>query len=399
MRNKEKLEEIILDLYYKNTEGEYWDFKEFPYFYEGQVQSEINKKKNDLLHDIICMANNLSNHEAYLIMGVSDNPVSIVGVEKYEKRWTQENYLDFIQSKKWAGDYVPSIELRTIDDGTGKELDILVIHKSTKVPFYIKERYKSVLNDKIYIRKSAKNTPINKQAEIQDIEKLWEYRFGLIPYPKERVSNYIKDTNSWLRMKSDYDGISWYYEKFPEYTLEFFRDPENDELSTPPFALMQCNARSSWNILRVRYHQTILLEYSAHYVDEAQGIVLSPQKGFLKLFDNHRKSGYVNSYYYYLENSPELDLMILLKELNNHEIGAWLKHIDMIPIFENIEKKEYVEKLINSDIDENKRLVAENKENCYVGYNSGLSQKDEEYARGDMATTLMVKQVLGKLKI
>ncbi len=34
------------------------------------------------------MANNLSNHEAYLIMGISDNPVEIKGVEKYLGRWT-----------------------------------------------------------------------------------------------------------------------------------------------------------------------------------------------------------------------------------------------------------------------------------------------------------------------
>ena len=51
-------------------------------------------------------------------------------------------------------------------------------------------------------------------------------------------------------MKSSYEGISWYYEKFPEYTIEFYDDPENEDLRTPPFALMHTNARSSWHILR-----------------------------------------------------------------------------------------------------------------------------------------------------
>lgn len=48
------------------------------------------------MHDIICMANNLSNHEAYLIIGISDDPVEIKGIKKYSGRWKQENYLDFI---------------------------------------------------------------------------------------------------------------------------------------------------------------------------------------------------------------------------------------------------------------------------------------------------------------
>lgn len=60
----------------------------------------------------------MSNQEAYLIMGISDasDAMDIVGVEAYQGRWKQENYLDFLQSKHWAGDTIPSIELRTIRD-------------------------------------------------------------------------------------------------------------------------------------------------------------------------------------------------------------------------------------------------------------------------------------------
>lgn len=399
MEKHEELEETIRELFYQNTEGEYWDFKEFPYFYSGQEDKELNKKKNDLLHDIICMANNLSNHEAYLIMGISDNPVEIVGVEKYLNRWTQENYLDFIQSKKWAGDYIPSLELRTITNGTCAELDILIVHKSSRVPFYIKEKYQSIQPNQIYARKGAKNTPINKEAEIQDIEKLWEFRFGLTPYPKERVFNYIKDIDSWVKMKSSYDQISWYYEKFPEYTIDLVDDPDNDNLRTPPFALIQTNARSSWHILRVKYHQTILLEFSAHYIDEARGIAVQPKNSLLEIFDRYPESKFVNSYYYYFEESPEINLMWLLKSLLNHDNGAWSKHINMIPVFENLKQKESVESVINDNIEKYQKLVFEAKEKCYIGYNSNLSDEEKEFARVDMATTLMTKTVLDKHKI
>ncbi|MCC4038584.1 putative DNA binding domain-containing protein, partial [Staphylococcus pseudintermedius] len=55
-------EEKILKLIKEKREGKYWDFK-----------VEYHKNKAELLHDIICLANNLSNEKAYLILGVAEN--------------------------------------------------------------------------------------------------------------------------------------------------------------------------------------------------------------------------------------------------------------------------------------------------------------------------------------
>lgn len=124
------LENIIRELIYEGTEGEYWDFKEKPYIPESE--SDKNKKKQDLLHDIICMANNLSNRDAYIIMGVSDSPVKVIGVQNYKNRWTTEDYLDFIESgKKWAGGYIPKIQLKTIVTAMQNEIDVLIIKKNS----------------------------------------------------------------------------------------------------------------------------------------------------------------------------------------------------------------------------------------------------------------------------
>ena len=60
MLTSQDIENIVREFFYQETEGEYWDFKEKPYFYEGQSEKDKNKKKGDLLHDIICMANNMS---------------------------------------------------------------------------------------------------------------------------------------------------------------------------------------------------------------------------------------------------------------------------------------------------------------------------------------------------
>ena len=211
MLTNDQLDEIVREFFYQETEGEYWDFKEKPYFYEGQSEKDKNKKKGDLLHDIICMANNLSNRDAYIIMGIQDKPVKITGVKQFSNKWTQEKYQDFLQNLTWAGDMIPTVEFRTIDGG---DLDVLIIKKSNKVPFYITKKYSKVRENRIYVRKGSKNTAIDSQAEIGDIEKLFEFRFGLTPYPKERVINYICDHDHWIEMKGDYETRSWYYEKF-----------------------------------------------------------------------------------------------------------------------------------------------------------------------------------------
>ena len=55
--------EEILGLISLKQEGAYWDFKK-EWYEEG--------KQPDLLHDIICMSNNLENRDAYIIIGIDE---------------------------------------------------------------------------------------------------------------------------------------------------------------------------------------------------------------------------------------------------------------------------------------------------------------------------------------
>ena len=389
MLTNDQLDEIIRELFYLGVEGEYWDFKEKPYFFKGQSKEETNKKKNDLLHDIICMANNLSNRDAYIIMGIQDKPVKITGVKQFSNKWTQENYQDFLQNLTWAGDMIPTVEFRTINNG---DLDVLIIKKSNRVPFYITKKYSKVRENRIYVRKGSKNTAIDSQAEIGDIEKLFEFRFGLTPFPKERVINYICDHDHWNEMKGDYETRSWYYEKFPEYTIELSRDPESDDLASPDYAYVQINCRSSWQILRVKYHQTILMEYTAHYVDETRGMVISPRDGYIKLSKDNTTS-VTKHFYYYLENSIEIKLMFLLKRLMNHSNLALDTHLFLIPVFNSSEEKSDVEFLINNHEDFISGIENEI-QNIVINYGSGLSEESELIVRQDLAVTKVVKSIL-----
>lgn len=386
----DQLDEIIMELFNLGVEGEYWDFKEKPYFFEGQSDKDKNKKKGDLLHDIICMANNLNNSDAYIIMGIQDKPVRITGVKQFANKWTQESYQDFLQNLTWAGDMIPIVEFRTIHNG---ELDVLIIKKSNRVPFYITKKCNKVRENQIYVRKGSKNTAIDSQAEIGDIEKLFEFRFGLTPYPKERVINYISDHGHWIEMKEDYETRSWYYEKFPEYTIELSWDPDNETLASPDYAYVQMNCKSSWQILRVKYHQTTLMEYTAHYVDETRGIVISPKDGYIKL-SNDNTIPMIKHFYYYLEDSIEIKLMYLLKILMNHDNIALDNHLFLIPVFNSSEEKSNIEFLINHNNEDFISRIGNEIQNIVINYGSGLSEESKLFVREDLTVTKVVKTIL-----
>ena len=395
MLTNQEIEDIVREFFYQGTEGEYWDFKEKPYFYEGQSKEEKNKKKNDLLHDIICMANNLSNRDAYIIMGIQDKPIKITGVKQFSNKWTQEKYQDFLQNLTWAGDMIPTVEFRTINDG---DLDVLIIKKSNKIPFYITKKYSKVRENQVYVRKGSKNTAIDSQAEIGDIEKLFEFRFGLTPFPKERVINYITDHNHWTEMKGNYETRSWYYEKFPEYTMELVDDPQNDELRAPVYALIHPNVRTTWEILRIKYHQTILLEFSSHYIDEYRGLSVQPRYKFLKLFEGVNNINLKTNFYYYLADSVEINLMYLLEELHEQDGEALRQHLSLIPVFKNDDEREAIEKYVEENKSKILVKIKKESEKVCLGYNYEGDEQNSKWDKEEIAVTKVVKNILDEYR-
>lgn len=97
------LEGNILQLIESQTEGDYWDFKEYHH-----------DNKANLLHDIICMANNRADRDAYIIFGVRDSDYSVVGVENDPRRRNQQQMIDQLKDKKFAGGIRPTIYLKTL---------------------------------------------------------------------------------------------------------------------------------------------------------------------------------------------------------------------------------------------------------------------------------------------
>lgn len=151
----------IVDIIRSRKEDYYYDFKQIPH-----------GNNEDLLHDILCLSNNIENRDAYLILGVSDD-YTVVGVDD---KWKSNNIFDFIKTLQFAGDHIPELEVK---DLFYKFMRIVVIKcKSSKyVPFYLTEKYRGVHENQIYTRLGDTNTPKNKSANYSDIEKLWRIHF------------------------------------------------------------------------------------------------------------------------------------------------------------------------------------------------------------------------------
>lgn len=210
------LREEISELISLGTEGDYWDFKQ-----------EWHDNNSDLLIDIICMANNLVNRDAYIIIGVaerkSENGVEVVGVQNCNRK-TQQNLIDFLKEIKFAGDIRPTVYVRKINHH-GKELDVIIIKNSTNTPYYLSESYQGVYNGKIYTRVGDTNTPKKTTADIDKVEYLWRKRFSIDLLPMDKVKVLLQNPRNWLPIQTqDQHSGKYYCKQHPEFTITYQMD-------------------------------------------------------------------------------------------------------------------------------------------------------------------------------
>lgn len=123
---KRALRYEIDELISLGQEGGYWDFKK-----------QWHENKTDLLHDIICMANNLENRDAYIIIGVDEeNDYSIVDTKDDTNRRNTQKIVDFLKDKKFAGGIRPVVHVEPLDVGK-KTMDVIVIENSHTMSFLL----------------------------------------------------------------------------------------------------------------------------------------------------------------------------------------------------------------------------------------------------------------------
>lgn len=140
------------------------------FFYDFKIIPHENKEA--LLHDILCLSNNIENKDAYLILGVADD----FSVEGVDETWTSNNIFDFLRTQEFAGSHIPEIEVKDLFYKY-KRLVVIICKSSKNVPFYLTKRYRGINENQIYTRLGDTNTPKNASANYSEVEKLWRFHF------------------------------------------------------------------------------------------------------------------------------------------------------------------------------------------------------------------------------
>ncbi|WP_165867369.1 ATP-binding protein [Paenibacillus pinisoli] len=298
-----KLRDEVLMLIDSKREDDFWDFK-----------VKYHSNSADLLHDIICMANNRVDRDAYIIFGVVDRTYEVVGVSNDENRRTQQQMIDFLKDKKFVSGIRPKVELRNLIIAD-QEVDVLIIKNSTETPYYLTEDYdiqgRRVRANYIYTRVGDTNTDINKSTDINNVEYLWKKRFLLTRSPFEQVMKLLANKSEWKRNEDTY-----YHVYNPEFTITISEDDET-RTKSEFYAYSLTDSSTTYRNLSINYFGTQLYGDLIVFLDGGRYCTPTPEWGFL-FFGEHR----VNHDYalkYFTKDSPSYKLNKFLYDDNNQE--------------------------------------------------------------------------------
>ena len=285
--NLKKRINILLSM---KQEGEYWDFKR-QWYEEG--------KDGDLLHDIICMANNLSDNDGLIILGIDESmDFEIVGIQNDSNRKTTQNIVDFLKNKNFIGGIRPVVVVETVKFDQG-DVDVIVVKNTTKTPYYLQKQYKGVFANQIYTRIQDTNTPKNSSADIDKVEYLWKKRFGLNLTPLGRLEKFIEDYQGWVNSSR---GEQYkYYSLQPEYIIRY---DDEDDFTAPDgyeyYLFSQSDYRPRFKNIRIYYHQTLLREMAGVSLDGGRYFSPCPEIGYFNIDNDDYDTIF---YRYYIRNS------------------------------------------------------------------------------------------------
>ena len=300
-------------------EGEYWDFKK-----------EWYQNKSDFLHDIICMANNLSNHDGLIIIGVDEETdYSICDVTNDSNRRRTQDIVAFLREKKFAGGIRPTVYVQPLFLRKN-EIDVIVIKNDRNTPYYLTEQYQGVFANNIYARIMDTNTPKNSSADINIVEKLWKKRFGIDAAALDRALLFLQAPCDWV----DSDNRKKFYKYAPEFTLEEIS--ADDCRNGYEFYLFnQCDSHPRWYDINIYYHQTLLCSLGGAALDGGRCFTSTPLTDGFPLYKDSYHHWDV-SYKYFIKDSIEYTIhQFYITDDMDEELTARQRFLECVLVFES----------------------------------------------------------------
>ena len=122
----------------------------------------------------IAICNKKGLGDAYIIYGIEDYTMKVVGVEKDTHKLRLNQLSQFLSGKHFSV-YVPKIDLQTIIL-EGHEVNELTVFNTNNTPYYIKDDFvdgeKRVIHGEIYVRLNDRKAGTSEAAPYSCIEHL-----------------------------------------------------------------------------------------------------------------------------------------------------------------------------------------------------------------------------------
>ena len=199
----------------------------------------------------------------------------------------------------------------------------------------------------IYTRVVDNNTPIDRQADINDVEFLWRKRFGIELPIMERLHILLSETDKWV---FDWGNKKYcYHSDYPEFQIIQSEDMKQGWVPAAAFYIHPVFHLARLNIT---YHNTIIYETALWAFDQF--------RKFLPEAQNSTIAQQMNFWYsYYLLDSIEGKLLKIFTH-GTYDISSREPNYNQLLIFENADKKKDFDKFIathfNDHSDDNIKL-------------------------------------------
>ena len=377
-------QEVILELINLRQEGGYWDFKKEWY-------KSDNKGKQDLLHDIICMSNNLDSRDAFIIIGVNeDDNYNLRDVSEDNGRKNTQNIVDFLKDKKFAGGLRPTVYVKSYQI-SGKAIDVIVILNDNNTPYYLTDNFQGIRANYIYTRIQDTNTPIDRSADIDKVEFLWRKRLGLTQTVLERFEIYLEDYENWN--DGPYGEMQKYYKYFPEFTIEYMSAKDGRD-GYEYYLFSQTDSSPHWYDIQFKYHQTLLKELLGVALDGGRYFTPCPEIAGITL-DKTKNYNWDFSYRYFTKGTfkYKLNEFFYLQESFSEEYSR-MDFFEVVLLFETENERMEFEKFVRRNWDKRDMYL----NNVYMPHIPNLPNYKEGAFIEEYENALVLNKMLSEFR-
>lgn len=326
---------MILEKLINYPESDWLDFKQ-----------EWYNSTADMILDILCMANSDANSNRYIVIGYDEKNKQFHDIQQNRKNSDDfHNILNTSNFNRIPNTYIKSIK---IDNNL---LDIIVIEKTNYRPFFLlKDKSKNgriVRAGVIYSRNGSSNTPICDTTSESQIADMWRERFGLNLTPKERFKSYVEDYDNWTHIYEEDGKNIWYYNKFPEFSIQFVEPEKMVKYSNPiehsPEIFTHSIANSYETNIYYKYHNTTLEREKLYICDGMRFLLLHPHADYLYYANND-----IEDIHVFPQSSKLSDRGKTIEEIDARTYKRIGKH-NQVVFYYNFKNsfKYYIQQIIN----------------------------------------------------